>query len=244
MTLEVALVDQVLEIRFGEPDRRNPLGFDSLAAIAAAVRGAEAEGARAILLLSSGPVFSAGADLRQLTGTSADVAIDDAIAAATLALRNCPLPVVAAVQGPCLGGAVDLVVSADIVLAVPESRFEVPAVRLGILYSPAALAVMRSRVSSGLLRTLMFGVSVSAADALAGGLVARLVAADELETVARAVAVRSAAGVPGAVSATKRLLAHLDAGGEADEHWDSERRALLDSPERLDAIRRRTTDPR
>jgi len=244
MTLQVALVDAVLEIRLTEPDRRNPLGFDTLAALAGAVRGAEAEGARAILLLSSGPVFSAGADLRQLTGTVADIAIDDAIAAATGALRASPLPVVAAVQGPCLGGAVDLVVSTDVVISANEARFEVPAVRLGILYSPAALEVMRGRVSSGLLRTLMLGVSVSAADALAGGLVARVVDADEVESVARAVASRAAAGVPGAVGATKRLLGHLDRGGVADEHWEAERRSLLDSPARLDAIRRRGTDQR
>lgn len=155
--------------------RRNALGFDTLASIAQAVRQAEQVQAGAIVISATGPVFSAGADFNDLTGTSADIDFDTAVARATAALRQTHIPVIAAVHGPCLGVAVDLVLSADVVIASTAARFEVPAVRLGILYNPEALAVMRGRLNGAMMRQLMLGISVSATDAAMGGMVARVV---------------------------------------------------------------------
>lgn len=236
MTVRVSSVDGVAEVVLDVPERRNALGCAALQSIVAAVRQVESEGARAIVLSSTGPVFSAGADFSDLSGTSADVGFDDAVARTTAALRRTHLPVIAAVQGPCLGAAVDLVASADLVIAAAAARFEIPAVRLGILYNPEALAVMRRRITGALLRQLMLGVSVSADDAARGGLVGRVVGDGSARDVALDLAGQLCAAPAAALGATKELLNQLDSGTFQPTQWGPLRRCLLDTPERFEAV--------
>lgn len=236
--IRYSVVDGVARIVLDSPERRNALGFQMLREITRLVRCAEGN-ARCLVLSACGPVFSAGADFADLTGTSADTEFDAAVARAGATLRSTHLPVVAAVQGPCLGAAVDLISSADIVIAASTSRFEVPATRLGILYNPSSLSVMRSRLTGSLLRALMLGVPVHASDAMAGGLVSRVV---ELETLDRAVsetAERLVQAQVNAAGATKELLNSIDDGSFTPGQWQHLRLRLLETPERYDAIVRR-----
>ena len=105
MTANFAVTDGIAAIVLDDAARRNALGFDTLASIAQAVRQAEQAQAGAIVISATGPVFSAGADFNDLTGTSADIDFDTAVARATSALRRTHIPVIAAVHGPCLGAA-------------------------------------------------------------------------------------------------------------------------------------------
>lgn len=239
MTVTYSRQGDAARIVLDDPDRRNALSFSTLDAIVRSVRRAEDGGATCIVLSSEGPVFSAGADFNDLTGTSADVHFDEAVARTTAVLRRTHLPVVATVQGPCLGAAVDLVAATDLLIATPDARFEVPALRLGILYNPEALSIIRERVSGAMLRRLMFGLSVSAADAAIGGLVTQVVAPSELDEVVQEIAARLAGAHRGALSATKELLNALDEGPFRADQWQALRLLLLDSPERHDAIARR-----
>jgi enoyl-CoA hydratase/carnithine racemase len=236
MTANFAVTDGIAAIVLDDAARRNALGFDTLASIAQAVRQAEQVQAGAIVISATGPVFSAGADFNDLTGTSADIDFDTAVARATAALRRTHIPVIAAVHGPCLGAAVDLVVSADVVIASTAARFEVPAVRLGILYNPEALAVMRGRLNGAMMRQLMLGISVSATDAAMGGMVARVVDTDELPGTVDQLVRQLCAGQRGAFGATKELLNQLDVGPVHLDQWTPLRRCLLDTPERHQAI--------
>jgi enoyl-CoA hydratase len=231
--------DGVAEVRLTNPERRNALGFATLDAIVDAIDSAQAAGARAIVFAADGPVFSAGADFADLTGTSDDVRFDDAVSAAVSAICRSHVPVIASVQGPCFGAAVDLVLAVDIVVAVRGATFQIPAARLGLLYNPAAIARLHGRVPSAMLRRLLLGVSVDADAAVAGGLIAASVAEGELATATADIATQIAAGHPDAVEATKALLDALDTATVDLDHWQARRLRLLDSDERHTAIAQR-----
>jgi enoyl-CoA hydratase/carnithine racemase len=219
--------------------RGNALSLDLLAALEGALAEA-GDDVLAAVIAGRGADFSTGADLADLTGTAADLRYDDAMAAAATAIRDAPFPIVAAVEGRCIGAAVDLALSCDLVVAARDATFSVPAARLGILYSPEAIARLQRRCGSGgLRRLLLFGDEVGAEEALALGLVH--VVAEPAAALARAVELQEGAvtGVPGAVTATKRLLVALESGEPGPDAFQAVRRALLDAPERLAALEQR-----
>lgn len=245
MTVRYVQRGPVALVELDAVERRNALSIAALDALSDAIDAAAAAASRCLVLSSCGTVFSAGADFADLTGTSADVAYDDAVARVGASLRGAPFPVVAAVQGPCLGAAVDLVVSTDLVIATTSARFEVPAARLGILYNPRALAVMHARLGGALFRRLMLGLSVSAAEAASAGLVGQLVEPDQLAASVDSAVAQIVAAQPAAVRATKAVIAALDERRAVAGEWDDARRELLDSPERAAAIasRKRPSSP-
>ena len=97
--------DGVLEITFENTGRRNALSLSLLSALSRAIDDSRAGDVRAVVLAGEGDGFSAGADLADLAGTIDDRAVDDAIARAAASIRDCRVPVIAAVEGPCIGGA-------------------------------------------------------------------------------------------------------------------------------------------
>lgn len=226
----------VVEISLADPARRNALGYSTLAALRSVVDDAVAAEARAIVLTAQGPAFSAGADLDDLTGGPEDERYDDAVAEVVEALRSCPAPVVVAVDGACIGAAVDLALACDVVVAGQGARFAVPATRLGILYNPAAVARLHATVPTTALRALLLGVEMDAATAQAVGLVALAVPSGEARSAALELAAAAGQGVPAAVAATKGLLAALDRGDDDLSRWQERRARLLSSADRRNAI--------
>jgi enoyl-CoA hydratase/carnithine racemase len=224
----------VLDLVLSRPERRNALSREMLAGLAAAVRGA-GPGTRAIVLSGAGGTFSAGADFAELTGTEADVAFDDAVGNAVAAIADADCPVVAAIDGPCMGAALDLALACDVRIAAVGASFEIPAVRLGLLYNPAAVARMHAVLPrQSLVRLLVMGERLGARQALEAGLVAEVV---QDGSAREAIAARAAAVTAGpALHATKQLLRDLDHGPCDLEAWEAPRRRLLSSPERRSAI--------
>ena len=239
MTVRFTQSNGIARIVLDDPARRNALGWGTLEAILDSVNSAQDDDARCILLSAQGSVFSAGADFNDLTGTAADTHFDDAVSKVTTAFRSSSIPVVAVVDGPCLGAAVDVVTSTDVVIATQSARFGVPAARLGILYNPDSLVAMHSRITGSLMRTLMLGISVSADEALAGGLVSKVVDPTELEVEVQRVTEKLGAAVGGAIGATKGLIRSLDEGTFDRAYWQQVRLNFLDSTERLEIINSR-----
>ena len=225
------------------PDRANALRRETLREMAAAlgeidIGQAMDEPYCGVVITGVGDRFSAGADLTELTGTITDIEFDDELESLTTAVAECPLPVVAAVEGPCVGAAVDLAWSCDAVVVSRSARIALPATRLGILYNPSALARLHSRLGATLLRRLvLLDDDLSGVDVAAGG---TAVLAGDGETVSRAVRLlETTGGTAAARAATKVLLASLDAGSFEPAKWQEQRRALLASPERLRALQDR-----
>jgi enoyl-CoA hydratase len=229
----------VARVLLDRPQRGNALSVVLLGALGAALVDLAGE-VRGVILTGRGGVFSTGADLADLSGTTADVAYDDALAAVSAALRAASYPVVAAVEGRCIGAAVDLALSCDLVIAACDATFAVPATRLGILYAPAALTRLRRRAgSSGLRRLVLFGETLDGRDAHAAGLVDIVVEPGQTASRAAAAVTAAVLGLPAAVNATKQLLNAFDAATGDAADFEATRRTLLGSPERHQAIRER-----
>ncbi|MFJ8664435.1 enoyl-CoA hydratase/isomerase family protein [Streptomyces sp. NPDC093600] len=176
-------------------------------------------GVRAVVLTATGRGFCAGADLR---GTSAagervpgDVARTIRLGAQRLigAVLDCEKPVIAAVNGTAAGLGAHLAFACDLVLAAEPARFIEVFVRRGLVPDGGGAYLLPRLVGPQRAKELMFfGDALPAADALALGLVNRVVVAEELEQSAREWAERLARGPTRALALTKQLVnASLDA---------------------------------
>ncbi|WP_282771536.1 enoyl-CoA hydratase/isomerase family protein [Saccharomonospora viridis] len=231
----------VLEIRLARPQRRNALSRALLRQLRETVESLPAEMSAAVLT-ADGPVFSAGADFADLTGSPADLEYDRDLEAACAAVRRASVPTVAAVAGPCIGAGVELALSCDARVVGPKTFFRVPAVELGLLYNPDSIRRMHATLPRGTVtRMLVFAERLAGADAVAAG-----IATHSTESDVRAQALdiaNSLAEFPrGAVKATRQLLHELDEGNHDESRWQRVREELLSSPDRrraVDAARRR-----
>ena len=229
----------ICELVLDNPGRKNALSYALLDDLNRNLALAYDDAVRAVIISGSGNVFSAGADFADLTGTIDDLAIDDAIEHAVIQIRELPAPVIAAIEGPCMGGAVDIALACDFLVASEDAFFEIPAARLGLLYNPAAVRRWRVRLSSVTLRrVLLIGERFAAADAAQAGVVSHVISPGSALEKSRELATRAAEGSRDAVAATKGLLTALEAGDTDLTRWEQIRKEILDSPERRELVAR------
>lgn len=150
-----------------------------------AARIAQDETIRALVVTGAGRAFSAGADIGEFAEVYADAASAAAynaiVRAGVAALRDLPRPVLAQIDGACVGGGVALALACDLRFAAAEAFFAVPPARLGIAYSPGDTALLVEKVGPARAKDLLFSARrIDAAEALAMGLVDRVLAADDL----------------------------------------------------------------
>ncbi len=205
--------DGVASLTLNRPDARNALNTALCEALLAATRRAVADGAKLLLMRARGPVFCAGADLKERQGMG-----DDAIRARRLkafaaydAIERLPMPVVAVVEGPAVGSGVEIAAAADFIVATPAASFRTPEALWGTVGATQRLPrVLGKRLAKDMMFT---GRTLSADDALAAGLVARIVAPDVLEDAVAAIAATIAKAPPAALALAKRCI---DEGLERD----------------------------
>jgi len=227
------ICDLVME----NPGRSNALSKQLLADLADQLENARETNARVVILSGAGRKFSAGGDFNDLKGTIDDLAIDDAIEKVVDAIRGMPAPVIAAVEGPCMGGAVDIALACDLLVAGESAFFEVPAARLGLLYNPRAVLRWRKRLSGLTLRSLLLAGERFAADAaVAAGVVSHRAPTGNATARAHDLAAGILQGTPSAVAATKGMLLAIESDEINLERWDELRREILASPERKAAV--------
>lgn len=240
MTEPLHVVHQagIVSIFLDRPDRRNALSLELLGRLDDILASDSLAAADMAVISGRGGMFSAGADLSDINGTLDDLAIDDAIEAVTGRIRDLPLPVIAAIDGACMGGAVDLALSCDLRIAAENAFIQVPAARLGLLYNPRSIVKLQRRYGrDAVFRLLALGERFSARTAFNIGLVSRVVPGDSHDA-ALAWADESSGNVGRAAAATKQLLNSVDAGDFDPEDWEKLRRDILSSPERREAVSR------
>lgn len=211
-------------LTLNRPEARNAVNADLSTHLGEALERAVADTAvRVVVLTGAGASFCAGADLKAIAaGEDIGAPAHPEWGFAGFVQHWVPLPVVAAVNGPAMGGGTELVLASDLAVAADTARFGLPEVRRG-LYA-AAGGVLRLPRQVPLKRALELGLTgepVDAQTALAWGLVNRVVPADELLGTALELAERIAANAPTAVRETKRMM-HLAAaaGSDWDRGWD------------------------
>lgn len=178
---------------------------------------AEAGTVRAVLLRGGGRAFSSGADLRDLTGREEDLTPDgrpDVQRVLTeryhpiiTAIRQMEKPVVAAVNGPAVGIGLSLALSCDLVIAARSAYFLQAFVNIGLVPDGGASLFVPARVGMARAAEMaMLGERIDAAQALAWGLVNRVVDDENLQQEAGALTARLAAGPTRAYAGIKRQL--------------------------------------
>lgn len=198
-------------------------------------------GVRVLLLTAAGKHFSAGADVAEHLPPHHAALIPE-FCYTVSALADFPQPVVAAVQGRCLGGAFELVQAADLIVAGAGASFAQPEIVLGVL-PPVACALLPRRAAAAFAARVLFtGDPVSAADAERSGLVAEVVPDADLERAAADLAARIARHSAAALRLAKKALragddaARLRAMREAEAIYLGDLMATHDALEGLRAF--------
>jgi enoyl-CoA hydratase len=164
-----------------------------------------------VILRAEGRGFNAGVDIKEMQeteGFGALVGANRGCFAAFAAVYDCPVPVIAAVHGFCVGGGVGLVGNADIVVASEDAYFGLPEVDRGALGAATHLSRL---VPQHRMRAMVYtSATVTAAELHAYGSVLSVVPRDELWEEARAVAAAIAAKSPTVIRAAKESLNGID----------------------------------
>lgn len=163
----------VARITLNEPDRRNVLSFELVQALNDALAAVAADpSARVALLAAEGSAFCAGMDLKRISLDNSDDAkkFSKMLGESYRRLLRLPQPLLCAVDGPAMGGAVGLALSADLVWVGPKARFAFPETRVGVV--PALVSVpARRRLTIGRLHAMaLMGIAADAEEAVRTGL--------------------------------------------------------------------------
>ena len=195
------------------PERRNAIGADMWRAIAPAMAGFNADASiRCIVMRGEGTqAFAAGADISEFEKNRAsegDVKdYEAATSAAHHAIESSPKPVIALIHGFCVGGGMAVALSCDLRYADASSRFAIPAARLGLGYGVHGTGRLVATVGHAAAREIMFSARrYDAGEALAMGLVNRVLPDSELDDYVRKVALELAANAPMTIAASKAVL--------------------------------------
>jgi enoyl-CoA hydratase/carnithine racemase len=180
--IEVAQSGGIWTVTINRPDKANSLTEAMLRELCEIMERAGA--ARAVILTGRGKVFSAGADL---DAARAGLAVSDLWERLSGAIAALPALTIAALNGTLAGGANGMALACDIRIAVPEARFFYPVMKLGYLPQPSDPARMVALIGPARTKLiLMAGQKITADEALAFGLIDRVVAAEDLMATALA----------------------------------------------------------
>lgn len=214
----------VLLLRLNRPERRNALATPLLCLVAAALEDAARDTTvRAVVLTGGQAVFAAGADIDELAASGADEPVQGPRFLAWQLIRGFPKPLIAAVEGWCLGAGAELMMYCDIVLAGENARFGLPETNLGIMPGAGGTAVLPRRVGRPMaMRMVLTGEPIDAAAALAAGLICEITPSGQALDGALALAEKLAARSTTALQAAKISINQAQSLSEP-EHLLAER---------------------
>lgn len=210
--------DGIVTLTLNRPEQRNPISDeDVLETLIAALARLDADNAtRAIIITGAGSAFSSGGNLKKM---GASGGLNDPLPAQTrlnyrrgiqrlpLLIEAMEVPTIAAVNGPAVGAGCDLACMCDLRIAGESARFAESFVKVGIVPGDGGAWFLPRVVGfSKACEMALTGDAIDAREALACGLVSRVVPDADLLAEARALAARIAANPPHAVRMTRRLL--------------------------------------
>ena len=200
VVIERAQADTLATVRLSRPDKRNALTLGMWRDLEQAFNQLETEDQlRCIVVRGAGGNFAAGADLSEFptlraTADQAEAYGRQMIAALT-AIRNCPHPTIAAIEGLCVGGGLEIALMCDLRLGTADSRFGIPIQKVGVAMPYPELAILTQMLGRPtMLALLLEGQLHDAAWAERHGLLTRI--ATDLEGDLNAMASRILTGSP------------------------------------------------
>jgi enoyl-CoA hydratase len=214
--LLVTVADGVARVTFNNPEKHNALSLAMRQALPGAIAALQEDPEiRVVVTTGAGTkAFMSGADISefgaQRTTPAARAEYDRAAAAVASAWGELEKPIIAMIRGYCMGGGLLTALQADIRIASPDARFAVPAARLGLGYGFGGVQALADAVGLAAAAEILFSARrVSAEEALAMGLVNRVVDEPGLEPAVMELAHTIAGNAPLTVAACKAALREL-----------------------------------
>jgi enoyl-CoA hydratase/carnithine racemase len=202
--------DAVATIRIDRPPANAISQAVSLELSDAATTAANDDGVRAVVVWGGERIFAAGADIKAMADHGPEEIVSDvgALERACRYLEAIPKPVIAAVNGFALGGGCEIALACDFRFAAQDARLGLPEIRLGIIPGAGGTQRLPRLIGLAKARELVFsGRHVGADEALAIGLVDRVLPSEEVYAGAQSAARQYATGPTRAYAAAKRALA-------------------------------------
>ena len=200
----------VLTIRLNRPQSHNALRTQTLAEIATILDNARDDDAiRCVVITGSEKVFAAGADIREMADLDMVGVMKNKRPQYWANISNFPKPLLAAVNGFCLGGGCELAMHADIVVASSDAKFGQPEINLGIIPGAGGTQRLIRAVGKPLaMKMVLSGEMISADTALQAGLVAEVTQPELTLSRTQALAKSIAQRAPLAVQLAKESVLH------------------------------------
>jgi enoyl-CoA hydratase len=212
-TVRYGLADGVATITLDRPESRIALNRAMCEDLVSAAAAAVADDARLVLVRGAGPVFCAGADLKERKDMSVDEVRNRRLRgfAAYHALESLPMPTVAVVHGAAIGSGSEIAAACDFIVATPEATFSTPEALWGTVGATQRLArVLGKRLAKDLMFT---GRKLTAEEAKVAGLVTRIVAPEKLDAALAELAATIGKASASGLRQAKRCI---DQGSELD----------------------------
>jgi enoyl-CoA hydratase/carnithine racemase len=243
-SVHIVITGEVAAVTLDSPGKLNAITESMWRALA---RGftelASLSELRAVLVRGAGGNFAAGADIDEFERVRGDRANGrryhlETIALAMNAIGNCPVPVVAAIEGVCVGGGLEVAVACDLRIASETSRIGAPVGRIGFPFAlPELVPLIRLVGPAVAAELLLEGRLLTADEAAARGLVSRAVPADRFEQEIRDCLGRICVGSPRAARENKSNIRRLVArGGRYTEHELDESFGFLESEDYREGV--------
>lgn len=184
-------------ITLNRPEKRNPIGPSTCGELVAALAAIKANAdVRVVILTGAGTVFSAGGDLAGMQQSDGPTA---SLVELFTAMHELGKPIIAMVNGPALAGGLGLMVACDLVVVADTADFGTTEIAVGLWPMMITAELTRSVGRKLVLEMMLTGRRLSSAEALAAGLVNRVVPAADLEPYTLAFAAEIAARSPAAM---------------------------------------------
>jgi enoyl-CoA hydratase/carnithine racemase len=211
------LEDRVGHITLDRPERKNPLTFESYAELRDLFRAlADSDEVRAVVIGGSGGNFCSGGDVHDIIGPLTKMTLPQLLKFTRMtgdlvkAMRACPQPIIAAVEGVCAGAGAIMAMASDLRYATPDARTAFLFTRVGLAgCDMGACALLPRIIGQGRASELLYtGRAFSAEEGERWGFFNAVVAPGELAALTSRTARERAAGPPVAPAMTKRMLHH------------------------------------
>ena len=247
--VHLEITDHVATVTLDRPEKKNACTMDMWIAIRDAFRDIAMSSARVVILTGAGGEFCAGADIGGSLGGSSGGGFERGgfagmrdLATVVTAVHDCPIPVVAKVDGVAIGAGFGLALAADLLWCSDRARFSLAFARLGLSLDFGTSWVLQRRIGLHEAKRIAFtGEIITAPRAMELGFVNEVVTVGELDAAVDAIAAQIAKGPPLALSMTKRMLdnsvnSSLVQSLEAETVAQSVNLGTTDLPEALQAF--------
>lgn len=230
--LQVTELDNgVFQLGINRPERKNALNTELVVHLADTLEFlVNTESARVVIIYGLSGDFAAGADIDEIATLNPKQALLDARVSAWRRIRQCPIPLIAAVEGYCLGGGMELLLSCDFAMAHTDAKFGLPEVKLGLMPGAGGTQIFPRLIGKNRAARMIYSAEIMPATTMAEwGVVTDLID-DNVLDAAISLATKIARNAPFAIRQAKQSLNNsVEMGLEAAMSFERQTFSILAS---------------